>query len=330
MATSTTTFTAPALHSTRESVDGYAYKLIDSAELQLAIADQADVLSSGVVQFMADLAGSGSDTSKQVGYGGLGFSTRFAEMGTESEAISASSFTALAEDVTVAPFGLSHAQTWVDGILGRVVGGVADIDTIKALIPKSYAATIRFLAVTAGAGQATDIGASTTKLSVDDMLDLIVAREGASAVDAGPLTAVLHSVQLSHLRESARSDPAFQFPEAFAQTQGDRSGSMVIPNLLALNIKALITNDVTTAASALQGWAQSAPLFGAVAKPGVFASRLVAAGHSVVMEIPEYGILVTESWVNGVRSYEARCLVGVAIRHTSLAFQRGLLSQTTA
>lgn len=322
---SSTTYTAPIDHATRESTDGFSYAFGANA-IRLAIEDSLDPVVGGMVALVGDLAGSGSDTLRNLGIDGVGFGKRFAALGGEADSITPSSVTALYDAVSVAPYGLAHSETWVSGVLQRP--GTIDLDMLVGMVPASFLATLRYLACVTGAAMGTDIGTTTTTLSVDDVLDLIAAKENASAQASGMLTATIAPQQLAQLRESARSEPAFQFPDAFKMIQMGRPVP-VIEDLLGVGIRCLVSTDVQQAASAYQGFAGTPGFLGwAKANPAQFAGKLLAQGHSQVAAVEEYGILISSpDFASGVRSYEARCLVGTALADSTLTFQRGFISQ---
>ena len=68
---SSTTYTAPIDHATRESTDGFSYAFGANA-IRLAIEDSLDPVVGGMVALVGDLAGTGSDTLRNLGIDGVG------------------------------------------------------------------------------------------------------------------------------------------------------------------------------------------------------------------------------------------------------------------
>ena len=285
----------------------------------LEVQDRLDLLGLGTVPLVGDLMGTGSDTIRVREMGTVGWSQRMAALATEDAAITASSITTGYTEVTVGMYGLAHEETYQSQILSSEPG--ISLEALEAQVPNSWLATHRYLVCVEGATFGTIIGSATAALSVDDWLDLVAATEEMLGV-AAPM-ATLAPQQMTQLRDSARTEPAFQNLAAdFAATQRF-DGMQIKRNVLGLGLDAAVTDDVVQSGGAYQGFAHSP---GGIGWARASTSPIRTPNPSIY--VPELGMFIERIGLgsNGKARYEARAWIGVNSGSANVFLQRRIRS----
>lgn len=320
----TTTVNAPGSFAQSQTAGLGQSHIFAAQRVQLALMDTLSFRATGMISLRGDLAGTGSDTLRMTEIDGVGFGVRFSAMGSETDAVDPSTFTLGYSEVTVAQYGLSHAQTFHDQVLSRDAGyGLADM---VRLVPCSVEATLRYLACVAGSGISGVIGSATTPLDVDAWLALSTGvRETSGAAALGAPRATLAPQQLTQLIEAFRAEPAYGESIAeFASVQG--LTAPFVPNLAGLGIDVVLTDDVQQSGGAYQGFAGS-PGFMGWARAST--DRILPLGAVGAMYMPEVGLIIvpiTDGHGNSTAQYVAYMWCGVAVGSANLSYQTRIRS----
>lgn len=297
-------------------------------QLEMAMMDKLDPLSTGMIQLKVDFAGKNTDTLRVPYMDDVGYSRRFASMAAETTTITASPLTTGYSSITLGMFGLGHGVTQRQRILAAP-GITMFLQDLIAKIPDSFLATLRWQACVTGATISTNIGSTTQPLSEDEIYSLaaaIVSTPGAESLGRPPVT--LHPEQLNQLRDSFRSSPAFvQNLQAYLQAAG-AVDSVVLRNFMGLGFDISRTADVVIDTGVYQGFATSVGGIGwAVASTSALASDIPAAAEPVFVDA--YGLVINRT-LSGLgaatNGYEARAYIGTALGTADVHFQRGMIS----
>lgn len=285
----------------------------------MELQDKLDPNAMGSVALVGDLVGTGSDTLRITEMGNVGWSTRMTALASEDSTITASSITTAYTTVTIGQYGVAHEQTFQEQILGREQG--VSLDALEQMVPQTWMATLRYLICVEGATFSTIIGSATAALSVDDWIDLSEAAN--ETLGAMAPIATLAPQQVSQLRASFRSEPAFQNSVAdFSSMQ--RVGNVQLhPNFAGMGIDVTVTDDVVQSGGAYLGFASSP---GGIGWARASTSPIKTVGPS--MYIPDYGLIVTRvnTDANGKGRYEARAWIGVDSGSSNVFLQRRIRS----
>lgn len=322
------TIAPPFSEAQLQSDFGFSY-VFAMLELEQAFADRFDPLAAGIVTLKGDVAGTGSDVIRIENVDGLGFDQAMDALASETDTPTAKTLTTGYSTVTVAQYGLAYEDTYFKQIVTRdkIEAGIS-LDALKARLPENYAATIRSLGAAAMAGITTDVGAKTTSLSVDDMLDL-----GAAAIEtlgaSGVINAMIAPQQFTQLRSSASNHPAYQGSVGeFVEAQGFVLGQQTFANYLRLGVTLHLTDDIGTSGGGYDGGAFATGGLGyAVGNT----SRVRPANPNGAIILGDRGLLAEEvlSGQNQqTRRFNAFAYLGVARADEDVYFQRGLLSST--
>lgn len=302
-------------------------------QLERVMMSDVDVEQFGLTGLSGDLTESGSDTLSSVAIDGIGANQQFSALATETSAPVPSAYTLIVDAVTVGMYGWSNQQTFKGMMLGAP-GRIATMEDLINSIPAMYRATVTDLVAAAIATITTAVGSASTTLSVDDLLDLVAAIEQTPGANAsGMPKLMLHSVQLSQLKASMRTEPAFKEALAtFVASQGVFPD--VSPNFVGMGMDLLKSDKIDISGSAYQGGCVS-PGTIALARArfdGVLRS-FAALGQSPISGIADNsrGIFLftsasgAASQIIGLNAY---LMVGVALLAATRKFQRRLISST--
>jgi len=175
------------------------------------LAERFDVAAGGLIASVGDVAGSGSDTIRTRRATGYGWSKAMASLASETQAIAASPVTVGVDDITIGRQGLAFSESFQHAIQDDAM---LKVDDLAGYMVDSYLATLRSLLCTTGATFATNSADPAATLDVNDWIALRADFEETAGFD-GRAVAVLHPVQVAHLRSSIRSETALQYPESF-------------------------------------------------------------------------------------------------------------------
>lgn len=319
----TVTVAAPASQSASQSSLGFSY-VFAPAQIETAMADALDVMGLPIVGLRGSFEGSGSDVMRVEFVDGIGFELPMTALASETDAITPSNATYGYTTVTLAQYGLAFQDTYKVQLLARQPALL--VDYLVSTLPKSYVATVRSLVCAAGATFASGVGAATTPLSIDDLLDLSAARRQVAG--AKRPTVVLHGLAISQAIESARQEPAYQQAANAIAAMAMQEDDTLYPNFLGLGFDVAHTNDVTNTGGGYVGFA-CAP--GGIGFAGADPSRIKPAGLNPI-KVPNMGLLI-EDIPNlagqSIRQTNARVFLGVAIGAPEVYFQRKVTSRNT-
>ena len=310
----------PTSHGATESYLGLSY-VFAAKEIDIAMCDELDVMGLGLARLVGDFAGAGTDTMRVDFVDGVGFDLPMAAIATETDSIVPSSPTFGYSEVSLAQYGLAFADTYKLQLLSRQPAML--VDYLISTLPQSWVATMRSLVCTAGSTFASGVGAATTALSIDDLLDLNAARRLVSGARI-PIV-VLHGHQVNQAVESARQEPAYQSSVAQFLANSAMVEDHVHPNWLGLGFTMACTNSVVNSGGGYVGFA-SAP--GGIGWAGADPSRIKPAGLNPI-KVPQYGLLIEDipdQAGQSIRQTNARAFLGVAIGDPLVFFQRKLTS----
>lgn len=330
---STTSVTQPASFSIFGTAGVNQTTVFQREALELAMASDVDVESMGLIRAVGDLSGSGSDTMTSVFLDGVGANAEMSPLDTETSQPIPSAYTLGIDAVTVGFYGYSNDMT-MKGLMLAHPDRILTMDKAIELAPSLYRSTVAGLVADAGATISTAIGSAATALSVDDLLDLVAAIEqtpGANKRAGGMPKLDLHSVQLSQLKASMRSEPSMQAAyDAFVAAQGVSDD--VTPNFMRLGFDLLKSDKIGTSGGAYQGFCVAAGgLALARASYASVLQALQALGVSAISGIADNsrGLLLftNTSGVNGqVIGLTIMLCVGIAKTDPRRRFQRRLIS----
>jgi hypothetical protein len=315
--------TPPISHSGVESTVGFSY-VFAAKDIDIAMSDALDVMGLGLVRLVGGFEGSGSDTMRVEYIDGVGFDLAMTAVASETDSITPSAPTLGYTEVALAQYGLGFSDTYKQQLLSRQPAAL--VDYLVATIPQSWTATLRSLVCTAGSTFATGVGAATTSLSIDDLLDLAAARRNTSGARIPIVT--LHGTQINQAIESARQEPAYQSSAAQFLANTAMQEGAIYPNFLGLGFTVAHTNDVVNSGGGYVGFA-SAP--GGIGWAGADPSRIKAAGMNPI-KVPDKGLLIeeiTDGAGQSIRQVNARAFLGVAIGDPLVFFQRKVTSINT-
>lgn len=296
--------------------------IFTSERIKIELQDKLDLLNLGVVPLIGDLAASGTDTIRVTHMGSVGWSRRMSSLATETEAITASAITTGYTEVAIGMYGLAHEETYQNQILTREPG--VSLDELEKMFPGSWLATFRYLVCVEGATFSTIIGSATAALSVDDWLDLVAAHNETLGGSGNP-SCTLAPQQLTQLRASARTEPAFQNAASDFAAMQKVDAMQLHPNFLGLGIDIACTDDVVQSGGAYLGFSMTPGGIG-WARASTQAIRPHTPG--VGMYMPEFGAFVERiaKGDQGKARYEARTWLGVNSGSSDLYVQRRVRS----
>lgn len=294
------TFNPPVTHGQTESTTGYSFRFMEQ-EIMFELAESIDPISAGLVLGVGDLAGSGSDTLRDVRFSNVGWDEQMQEMATETGPIPETGWDADYTSLTIGRYGLSKSDSYASKILARP----QDLDPISqmgVLAARSALRTIRVITCEAASGFSSGVGTTGQVLTVDDWLELVALFKetvGWGGVTQKPI-GLIAPEQGTNLRNSLRNEPAMASSAAeFLRTQsltlgsaaqdlmgidvvessdvvtssGDRVGGAYVPGALGLVVAS--TRSVQSAVPSMAFYIEQLGLIGEMSTNGNIASRRV-------------------------------------------------------
>jgi hypothetical protein len=298
-----TVLNSPLLASDAESSIGYAYRYLPGM-IRQALAERFDVAAGGLVARIGDVAGSGSDTVRTRRVTGLGWSKTMASLGSETEAIAASPLTVGTDDITIGRHGLAFSESFQHAIQDDAM---LRVDDIAGSFVDSYLATLRSLVCTTGATFSTNSADAAATLDVNDWIALRGDFEASAGFD-GRAVSILHPEQITHLRNSIRSETALQYPESFELYQRMQAEAGFRFTFLGIDIYG--SSDVSLSGGDYYGFAYSP---GALAYAVGSTAQMGDLSDSAPVFVPEWGIVVTRKTdgQSATKRIDANAFVGV-------------------
>ena len=316
-----TTINAPLTHGQLKGDLGFDFVYAEQEILE-ELQDRLSVMS--LLPLVGDVAGTGSDTLRITNMGNVGFSVRMDALATETSRITPKTITTGYSTVTTGQYGLAHSESYRAQNLGREPG--VRLESLKAQVPNSFMATLRYLTCVEGSTFAgTAVGSTSQQLAVDDILDYAtILRETLGSGVRGNPVAMLSPQQVTQLLNSAKAHPAYQNSIAdFTSVQG-LDFRQQIDNFLGLGFNVLMTDDVQQSGGAYRGFGFSP---GGIGWAVASSSNIVTANPA--MYIPQFGMLIedlTEGGATAERIYNARAEFGVAKGDGTMHVQTPILS----
>lgn len=223
-----TTLASPQTAADVNAVLGRSFDYFDAMVLE-RLVEKFDLLTTGAVVELGDMSGRGTDTARIPNATGYGWATRMSSMAGETSAITASALTAAYDSISIARKGLAFEDTFQRAILAR---DNLNLEFLANSVADSWLATLRYMLCVQGATFTTNAFDDTATTDVDDAINLRNLYENTDGFVVGGVSNFLHPIQMKFLRASIRSESAFKFPDAFAQTQGLQSQSGYKGNFL--------------------------------------------------------------------------------------------------
>lgn len=216
-----TTFNAPQLQGDTYGTIGNPFQYLDAMVLQ-RLTEKFDMEMSGLVTYLGDLSGSGSDTGRIRNATGFGFARRMASMATETSSIVASTWEAAYDSISVSRKGLAFEQSWQREILQN--DGI-DIVKLANSIADSVIATLRYLVCQQGATFSTNAFDDTAPVDMDDVINLRNLYEATAGFTEGSVVNVISFTQMKQIKAAQRIENAFKFPDSFNAQQALQAAS---------------------------------------------------------------------------------------------------------
>ena len=303
-------------------------KAFELTGLEMAMMDKLDPIANSIVQLKVDFAGRGTDTLRIPYVDNVGYSRQMSSLASEVATITASTLTTGYSTISIGLYGLAHTTTQKAEILMQP-GTVLNLQQLMALVPDSFLGTLRNLACAQGAAISTAIGSASVALGEDDIYALAAAMvETPGSTDRGAPLVILAPQQMTQLRTSLRSSPAFiQNLQAYLGAAGAPAGT-IFRNFMGLGFDVMTTEDVDTSGGAYQGFAFAPGGIGyAVASTSRLAASMPAAAEAMFLD--QYGLVINrklDGLTAATNGYEARAYVGCALGNSLVYFQRRLIS----
>lgn len=314
------TINAPATHTQTEGYLGKPFTFFGDMVDQ-ALAETFDPVAAQVVEFLGDFSGTGTDTARLRYYDGIGAATRMTAMSGETDAGSASGFTAAYDTLTFGRYHWAFEESFQRaGLADDPVG----LEQIAGRVAESVTSTLRYLICQTGAAFSTNAADDTAKLDVDDMINLrnlAIQTEGFR----GRLISWLHPVPFTHFLASLRNETALKFPEQFAADQRLRESAGFQGSWLGIDI--FTSTDVVL----------NTDYYGFAYAPGAVGYGVMGTGNlgdlsdANAVVVPNRGLVITRQTTGNqaLKRIDANAYMGVAARSTSVAPQWLLRSNAT-
>ena len=216
-----TTLNSPQTYANSTSDLGNPFQYLDAMVLQ-RLTEKFDMEMSGLVAYLGDLSGSGSDTGRIRNATGFGFARRMASMATETSTVTASTWEAAYDSISVARKGLAFEQSWQREILQN--DGI-DIVKLANSIADSVIATLRYLVCQQGATFSTNAFDDTATVDMDDVINLRNLYEATAGFTEGGVVNVVSFAQMKQIKAAQRVEAAFKFPDSFNAQQATQAAS---------------------------------------------------------------------------------------------------------
>jgi hypothetical protein len=316
-----TTINAPISFGETQADLGLDF-VFGAERIRIELQDKLELANLGIIPLVGDLAGSGSDTVRVTHAGSVGFSRRMTAMGSETDTIVASTITTGYSEVAIGMQGVAHEETYQQQILSREPG--LSLEEIIAQFPATWLATHRYLVCVEGATFGTIVGSATLPLSVDDWIDLVTAHNETLGATGNP-SAILSPQQVTQLKASLRTEPAFQNMAADFTAMQRIDAMQIKPNFADMGIDVAVTDDVVQSGGAYLGFSMTPGGIG-WARASTTSIRPHVTG--VGMYLPDFGAFIERiaKGEQGKARYEGRAWIGVNSGSSDLFVQRRVRS----
>lgn len=315
------TFPAPISQADTQATFGKSFEYFGDA-LRQEMTERFNVLDTGLFGGVFNVAGSGSLTVRRRFHGGIGGALPMIAMGSETEAISASSLTGNYDDLTVARYGLAFEETWQRALVQS--DGIT-LDQLAASIADSWVSRLRALACVSGAAISSAAVDSSSALSLNDWAT-VVATLAETEGFTGQAVAILHPEQVTDLRAGLRAEPG-----VYNDAASFKPSQTLMPNVSLQfadlwGIAVYQSFDVTTASSKWNGFVCGGGAF-AIGLGAPTGLSIPAGAQPVYM--PDMGMVVTRG-SNDRQAFSdvtANAWMGIGRVNTALAPQYLIKSQ---
>jgi len=292
------TFTAPVSHASVEPQLGRNYELVGD-RIDQELAEQFDPTMGSLVVRLADLAGSGTDTTRVRRTGGWGWDNVFAAMGGETDAIVASAISGAFDALSIARYGLAYEETFQQAILSDSIRLDDDYGSVESFV-QSYLALHRSLLCTTGATISTNAADSAATLDVDDMINLRALYHETEGFSGRPVV-MLKPRQFSALTASMRTETALATSDLrFDADQGIRANSGQVSAFLGFDI--YTSNDVVASSGDDVGFSY---VPGAIGYGVGGTQDMGDLEDARAVTVPDWGIVITTRTV-GQQAYKRK------------------------
>ena len=305
---------------------------IEAMQALLRLGQMMNPLDIGVLTMQGMIGGMDSDTMRVVDQSNL-WNQALTAMASETDLPPTFSHTLGYTDFTVAWYGGAREQTYGQQMFaGALVNDALSIEAFLNGVPGMVAATLRGLMATAGAGISSSVGSSAAQTSYDTLLAAASAFNSAGLMPAQPVPGnaklVLKSLQWEHVKASLRVEPGFQMNGVATAIQGVEM-SQFYADPLGLGVDIVTSADVTTSASAFQGF---------LVDPGGIGvcfgdtSRIRVPGGLPALALPQVGLHFQETYDGarqGVRVGQVRMSVGATVGSSNVFRQVRVLGATS-
>ena len=313
-------FSPPVTHADTEGTLGYAAVFAERA-IQEALVERLDPMSLGLIVGEGDLAGTGSDTLTLTRIQGFGWHEEFTAMGSETQQIPLTGWTADNDTVTIGRYGLAKSETFQRRILAR--DQIAFLERLIERVPDSLARTIMTQLTTAFQSVSGSSGTSGAAYTFDDELDLLAFFRETEG--AGNIITVRHAETYTDLYESMRNEPAYQTAEVMNGLMALREGD----GAAAVNMFGMRNHSsfrVTQSGGDHIGCAYQAGAFAHVLASTASLAGLLPGNLEMVM--PAVGLYITREVEGGQANarFDANAWFGIGQRDAEVAPARQILS----
>lgn len=292
----------PILHANLETDLRLAAALDQS--LFVTLTDMASIESSGALDYLGSVNGTGSDTSR-LRYASLGGADHMAATAAEDTDVVETGLTDASVDIAV----VRHALVRNVGDLAVATGFASDIDpeTLARDMALSRAGRFNDVFFTALATATTNVGTTTVDMSADDFHDAKYQLQLNSV--PGPYFCALSPRQLSDFQESLRAEGgAAQFSPA-TMAMLDIKGQGPAGEYLGVSIWTF--SDVVSGAADDEGGMWGAGAFG---WKNAMVSPPAGAGSSLVVRMDDLIVEVSRDASRALSEVAGSAYFGIGLR----------------
>jgi hypothetical protein len=281
------TITSPATQAQGAS-SGTQYSFRIQEDLQLALMDSLDVTPR--MGAAIDVTGMGALTMRLPFGNVMGMSRAMSASGGETTLNAASSFDIGYSAVSVGQYDLSYTQSAQNRVIG-LPGATVNLETLAALVPANFVATIRSLYCAAGGAISyATVGSTSLELNADDLFNISYkARLRLNSSDLGIPCVTITPKSYNSGIASLRSEPGFQFNLAALLGAARYTGMQRMADPFGLGYDVQITTDVGASGGADLGFCVSD---GAIARVKASPSRIMLPNAVEPMYLDEFGLVV--------------------------------------
>lgn len=288
------TVSSPLSHSVGSagfSDAGWRPTFVLEGALREKLMDGTNLMTSGFVPLLGDVAGTGSKTMRARYLDAIGFGLSMTSAANENTSVTASNVTATTADVSIGKYSLAYINTYVNQIVAT--DGELTTEGLADYIAKSYVGAWMDLLATTIATASTASGQSLVPASFDDLLDVTYYFDGLN----GTVNALgmIQGTQWSNLKDSWRDEPNFQMPDFSNELLALKGGPGF--KTIALGMPLYVSSRVTASGGNRKGafWAPGAVLW---LRGGTSRIKPSVAAENVI-NMPDLGLIIEMSGVPG-------------------------------